>query len=137
MATKITDFLKELTTKTGLYGEDLYDLIREKVLSTSSTTSPTTERDDWRPHKEESRFIGNRTEIIDYYLSAGGDSKIARYMGGMCPELVCVHCAKILGAKKFIWVAPIKIRRADGNIYDSTREFVVVWDSMTAKYIDV
>ena len=131
------NFLDELVSKTGLNGHELFDHLMGILDKNELIKQPLEKKNTWLPTKEEAGFSGSRSEIIDYYRTVGGDEKIACYMGGMCPELVCVHCATALGVKKFVWTATIKVYCKDGSTKSTTRNYGVIWNPITLNFEDM
>lgn len=113
---KINDFLKEMTEKTGLYGDALFDYIREKVLPppTTQTTTNSFYANDTKS------FEGGRDEFCDYlrFLSGNMNDKF----GGVSPYGLCVYAAKLNKVKHFVWKRPVQYRDRDGNCFYTIRD---------------
>ena len=113
MASKVNDFLKEMTEATGLYGDDLFAFIRKKCLP-EKVEEKKTEEEDFFPVGTYT-FTGDYSDLKEFYLAHGGDPKKAKFMGSCVPGYAAIFVAELLKKERFEWTLPTKIWQGLGK----------------------
>lgn len=132
MASKVNEFLKEMTEATGLYGDDLFAFIRKKCLP--EKVEEKKEEEAFFPQGEYT-FTGSITEFKEFYLLHGGNEEIAKFFGCCAPGLAAVHAAALLKKEKFAWVKPTKIwKGTDNTVIDGWCKYSCWYKPNTGKY---
>lgn len=126
MATNISAFMKEMTEATGLYGEELFDFIREKCLPQEKKQG---EKADIRPTKEIARFYGDRFAAVDYLATIGAAEKTVKLFKASSYEFRAAILAAEARAERFEWTCPITVLKPNGFQDIQDRTFVGFWDA--------
>lgn len=127
MATKeINEFLKELTAKTGLYGNELFDEIRRRMGLLEERKIDTSDRS---PIVGEVRWRGTREEALQYIIDKGATETEQKLFKASSYAFAAAQLASFARATKFYWEFPL--RTANGVYTGEANGF---WNPKTNKY---
>ena len=134
MATKeITEFLKELTAKTGLYGEELFEEVRKKM----GLKDPKEVETDisFYPTVDEVVFRGTRQEALQYIIDRGATEMEQKLFKASSYGFAAAQLAAFARARKFFWEFPARIlNQATGAERVVVGEAYGFWNEDTQKY---
>ena len=131
----INEFLKELTSKTGLYGEELFKHIYSMLDGTEALTQEKKENKAIAPTKGFTEFYGRPIDALHYLEELGAEEKTIKLFKASSPEFqTAILCAETR-SELFHWTVPvIQVSPKTGAKRAVERTFVAFWNEEQGIY---
>ena len=127
------NFLDGLVEKTGLNGHELYDYLVKLTGDKPAIKEKEEKNELFFPHGEYA-FIGDLSELGEFYKLHGGTDEMAKWFGTMIPGLVAIHVASVMKLEKFAWIRPTRFIGRDGSMTEGLCKYSCWWRPEDQKY---